>query len=266
MSLTRSDWVRHASVAGDFVLVRKLATSSSISDPDAGNSLQRLGSRSEIHGHNQVVTAAEDMSFWNDTAAKNLNLLFGFAALLLFLAALPRWIDFLAARRGKRSGWALSRKDRSPKAVGPLSSTSKETVKDKCRDVKVEVREAGSTTKPAIVPVGAFTARQVNTMRTIRSTYLLRSLPLPFSLLSHLSIGQLLVCVLYQSMVIFSLFNHCHDHSVNWKRSGFVAIAQLPAVFLAAAKNGIGTLLGTSYEKVSPSHLWYRGRLGILTE
>ncbi|GAA5998791.1 hypothetical protein JCM5350_002965 [Sporobolomyces pararoseus] len=198
------------------------------------------------------------MAFWNDVSAKNFNLLVGVALLVFFLAAMPRWTEFFSAARGKSSGWRLSNRASSSTLINSDDKDGDLSEKKSGR-VTVEIGGTRQRQIPSISPTGLFTAR----IRTFRSIWLLRSLPLPFSILSHLSISQVLLCLIYQGMVTFSLFHHCPDHYTNWKRTGYIALAQLPAVFLAATKNGIGFLIGTSYEKINFLHR-VAGRLTIL--
>ncbi|GAA5913972.1 ferric reductase family protein [Sporobolomyces salmoneus] len=259
MSHSYSGGIKHGVGARDFVRLRKSSVvqlavnlTSEVVAADDKQILSRRAASSPRVGS----AAAEETAFWNDASAKNFNLLIGFALLLVFLATLPRWIDFFSEGRGKKSGWRLSN--------GAAPSTfdkgqGEQSEKEDHNDSKIEIREKR---RCEIKPVGAVTAR----VRTFRTMYLLRSVPLPFSLLSHLSIGQILICFAYQAMVLFSLFHHCHDHSTNWKRTGYIALAQLPAIFLVATKNTLTLLIGTSYEKLRQVNFLHRvaGRLAIL--
>lgn len=65
-------------------------------------------------------------------------------------------------------------------------------------------------------------------------------------LISGLYFGVTLFCIFYKSPIVFSP-----------NRAGFIALAQLPFIFLFACKNSIlSVLLGLGYEKVNFLHRW----------
>ncbi|GAA5961808.1 hypothetical protein JCM3765_004079 [Sporobolomyces pararoseus] len=248
----------HGLVATNWIRLRKTSNLVQLNNGANGSDHTTLVSQTKSATQGRAAEVMKEMAFWNDTSAKNFNLIVGFALLLFFLAAVPLWIDFFSAVRGKSSGWRLSNSPSSSILI-PVDEKDGKLDEKKSGGVTVEIGGVRQRRIPSISPTGLFTAR----VRTFRSTWLLRSLPLPFSILSHLSIAQVLLCLISQGMVIFSLFEHCPDHHTNWKRTGYVAVAQLPAVFLAATKNGIGFLIGTSYEKINFFHR-VAGRLTIL--
>ncbi|GAA5839445.1 hypothetical protein JCM5353_008703 [Sporobolomyces roseus] len=247
---TMAGWTNHALTQQGFAKLKKSIQTVNL---DTQRLVPRAGGSTGGH----ASAAMEEMALWNDISAKNLNLLVGCLLLLGFLASLPRWIDFFAAR-GKGFGWSLTTVARSTTTQVSNHLDEKE-YSEKKQDVKIKVKQSCRARLPGVVPTGAFTLR----LRTFQSSYLIRPLALPFSVLSHLSLGKVLVCLVYQAIVIFCLFYHCTDHKTNWRRSGYIAVAQLPAVFLAASKNGIGFLLGSSYEKFNYLHR-VAGRLVML--
>ncbi|KIJ45511.1 hypothetical protein M422DRAFT_29647 [Sphaerobolus stellatus SS14] len=72
----------------------------------------------------------------------------------------------------------------------------------------------------------------------------------------NLDIGQLVILSGYYAAVVVCIFLHSPIvQSPN--RAGFLAIAQLPAVFLFGTKNNVlGLLLGKGYEKLNYLHRW----------
>lgn len=101
----------------------------------------------------------------NDISAKNLNLLIGCLLLLCFLASLPRWIDFFAAR-GKGMGWSLTKVARSTTTQLSDHLDEKEYYK-KEQDVKIEVKESCRARLPKVMPTGAFTSRRVSCLSSL---------------------------------------------------------------------------------------------------
>lgn len=71
--------------------------------------------------------------------------------------------------------------------------------------------------------------------------------PVPYT---NLTYGQVVTCVLYQSLVITALFISGGNPMDNYRRAGFIAAGQLPPVFLLATKNSLASVIGKSYEKV----------------
>ncbi|KDQ19799.1 hypothetical protein BOTBODRAFT_152296 [Botryobasidium botryosum FD-172 SS1] len=68
--------------------------------------------------------------------------------------------------------------------------------------------------------------------------------------------GQLLVVIVYVAILLLCMTNRAELYD-NSNRAGFLAIAQLPAVFLFAMKNNpLSLLLGKGYEKLNFLHRW----------
>ncbi|GAA6017820.1 hypothetical protein JCM11491_004634 [Sporobolomyces phaffii] len=253
MSHSQSGWTRHHITSSDFIRVRSRAVAL------ARNATQHDLTVATSGALQKGKVPSDDAAFWNDVSAKNLNLLIGGALLIAFLASVPRWIEFFSATRGRSTGWMLGGCARAPVTISTDEKLGYDKDEKKHGQVVVDLRGTRFASLAPITPTGTLTIR----LRTFRSTYLLRSLPLPFGLLSHLSVARVFLCLLYQVLVIFTLFHQCSDHRTNWKRTGYIAVAQLPAVFLAVTKNGIGHLIGTSYDKINFLHR-VAGRLVFL--
>ncbi|KAI0295169.1 iron reductase [Multifurca ochricompacta] len=74
----------------------------------------------------------------------------------------------------------------------------------------------------------------------------------------ELNLGQVIVVVLYFTVVIICIVTHAPLMD-NPNRAGFLALAQLPIVFLFATKNSLLSLLlgpGNGYEKLNYIHRW----------
>ncbi len=74
-------------------------------------------------------------------------------------------------------------------------------------------------------------------------------------------IGGAVICVLYFSLLLFAALYRTSIWT-NPVRAAYVAISQIPVVYLLATKNNVlGVLLGTAYDKVRRSwRLWLLGR------
>ncbi|GAA6059466.1 hypothetical protein JCM10212_005405 [Sporobolomyces blumeae] len=200
---------------------------------------------------------------YNEATALYFNFVVGAVVLVAFFIALPSWARLLRSRRGRSRGWLLDG-GRTREYVDAVIDDDDEDgpsfeKSGKVGDARVIMVGDVRCQRPSIEPVGLLTAR----IRTLRTRFLLRSFPLPFSLFSHLTLAQLLACLAYEGLVVLALFHRCPDQATNWKRSGYVAVAQMPAVWTAAAKNGVGFLLGHSYEKLNFLHR-VAGRLLML--
>ncbi len=78
-----------------------------------------------------------------------------------------------------------------------------------------------------------------------RTTHVLR-LPV----LGHIHLGGAVICVLYFSLLLFAALYRTSIWT-NPVRAAYVAISQIPVVYLLATKNNVlGVLLGTAYDKV----------------
>ncbi|KAI5476960.1 hypothetical protein MNV49_006988 [Pseudohyphozyma bogoriensis] len=94
--------------------------------------------------------------------------------------------------------------------------------------------------------------------------YLYNKVLLPTVPLVNLTVGQVLVGLLYIGVVLFFLFFDAGNLQSNYKRPAFIGVAQMPAVFLLATKNNILlSALGKGYEKLNFLHR-LAGRMMIL--
>ncbi|GAA5986910.1 hypothetical protein JCM11641_006589 [Rhodosporidiobolus odoratus] len=209
----------------------------------------------------QAIAAAE-MASWSNTMSEDLNIAVaaGVALFLLFVA--PLAASYVANNR-LSSGWFLcsgsGALDTAVEKVDLKKSTSvsnSPSVKGKTSEKPAaQVVEISDRPLPLrIVPVSAFFA----IFRTLYNRTLL-----PTSFLFNLTWGQVLLCLIYESIVMFCLFFHATDPRLNWKRSGAIAVAQMPALFTFATKNSLLSILGKGYEKINYLHR-VSGRLVIL--
>ncbi|KAL8292851.1 hypothetical protein RQP46_000545 [Phenoliferia psychrophenolica] len=79
----------------------------------------------------------------------------------------------------------------------------------------------------------------------------------------NLTVGQVFVCLGYQTIVLVFMFLNAGNLETNYKRPGYIAVAQIPPVFLLAAKNTPVSIVGKGYEKLNFLHR-VAGRMMIL--
>lgn len=97
---------------------------------------------------------------------------------------------------------------------------------------------------------------------------------LPMVPVLDLTVGQVLVCLAYEALVVLFMFLNAGDISVNYARPGLISfvgprfgpgrewrtltqenrVAQIPAVYLLATKNSIVSVVGKGYEKLNFLH------------
>ncbi|KAI0699734.1 iron reductase [Cerioporus squamosus] len=91
-----------------------------------------------------------------------------------------------------------------------------------------------------------------------RTTHVLR-LPI----LGRIHLGGVIICVLYFSLLLFAALYRTSIWT-NPVRAAYVAISQIPVVYLLATKNNVlGVMLGTAYDKINYLHR-FAGRLLVL--
>ncbi|GAA6052042.1 hypothetical protein JCM3770_002336 [Rhodotorula araucariae] len=198
--------------------------------------------------------ALADQTTWNAVAMQNLNIALGFGVVLFLLACAPAAAAWFANGR-YRSGWIL--RSGGSAATGAEAGTQQTHGMKSEKDHGEKFDAVDIVERPLplrIVPVNGFLA----SARTLYNRTLL-----PTSPIFGLTWGQVLVCILYEAVIVFCLFYRCLDHRSNWRRSADVSLAQLPAVFVLTTKNNALSLLGKGYEKLNYLHR-VAGRLCIL--
>ncbi|GAA5900268.1 hypothetical protein JCM6882_002293 [Rhodosporidiobolus microsporus] len=211
-----------------------------------------------------AMQAAAERAAWSNHVSEDLNIALALGVALLFLVFAPLAATWVANNRFS-TGWFLSS---VPVPIPPPSSPE-----DEKRGQKGKAAAAGSSypnekkgksafdvvpiiDRPLplrIAPVSALFAH----IRTLYNRTLL-----PTSFLFGLTWGQVCVCLVYEAVVMFCLFYKATDQQTDWKRSGAVSTAQLPAVFLFATKNNALSIIGKGYEKLNYLHR-VAGRLAI---
>lgn len=184
------------------------------------------------------VVAAYNSLYANDF---NLAMLLGVAA--FFLAIAPVLATWFSTGRFTQ-GWFLGGKKRGkPEEEWGIS-----------RGMHRVVSMEGVVIPASIKVVSGWYAN----WRWTYNKVLLPSVPV-----FNLTVGQVLVCVGYEALVLLFLFIQSGSFVTNYKRPGYISVAQIPAVFLLATKNSLVSILGKGYEKLNFLHR-VAGRMMIL--
>ncbi|OCB89760.1 hypothetical protein A7U60_g3020 [Sanghuangporus baumii] len=159
------------------------------------------------------------------TYQRKFSIVWASAAAFFFLAALPTFI------------WSLK--------------------SGRFRDALLGVREDSNSYEP--IAAGTGRTKQAGSSRFERVSGWVSALKAPTTWtvpLLGLDIGQLILVVAYYITVVLCIVLNA-ELVDNPNRAGFLAIAQLPPVFLFATKNSpLGILLSSGYEKINFLHRW----------
>ncbi|KAF9507432.1 hypothetical protein BS47DRAFT_1351598 [Hydnum rufescens UP504] len=81
---------------------------------------------------------------------------------------------------------------------------------------------------------------------------------------TQINMGEVLIIIVYYAILLLCLLLQANLR-INSNRGGFMALAQLPAVFLFGTKNNpLSFLLGRGYEKLNVIHRWSGGQASFL--
>ncbi|GAA5837137.1 hypothetical protein JCM11251_005264 [Rhodosporidiobolus azoricus] len=205
-----------------------------------------------------AAAAAAERAAWSNYVSEDLNIALALGVALLFLCIAPLAATWVANNRFS-SGWFLrsipvsqaSYEAEQEKAAQTQEANAKKDNKEKSVFNVVDISDRPLPLR--ITPVSSFFAH----FRTFYNRTLL-----PTSPLFGLTWGQVLVALIYEAVVLFCLFYRATDQRRDPKRSGAIATAQLPAVFLFATKNNVLSVVGKGYEKLNYLHR-IGGRLSI---
>ncbi|GAA5945750.1 hypothetical protein JCM10213_002709 [Rhodosporidiobolus nylandii] len=210
-------------------------------------------------GGGAASAAAAEMASWSQAVSEDLNIALALGVALLLVLFAPLAANWVANNRFT-SGWRLRSVPTFTFGAGAgvdkveLKEASAFGHDEKTGEKLTTVQITDRPLPLRIAPVSSFFARA----RTVYNRTLL-----PTSPFFSLTWGQVAVCVIYEGVVAFCLFYRAADQRTNWKRSGCVSVAQLPALFLLATKNNLLSSLGKGYEKLNYLHR-VAGRLVIL--
>ncbi|GAA6034442.1 hypothetical protein JCM8097_002727 [Rhodosporidiobolus ruineniae] len=199
-----------------------------------------------------------DMAAWSDNVSQDLNLAFAGCFLLFLLAVSPLIASWVANGRHAR-GWFLRSNPVATEMPVHAVDLKKGATEDGGKAEKEKSLARVVSISGCPLPLRTVPSTYLSThLRTLYNRFLLPSSPL-----FGLTYGQLLVCLIYEAVVLFCLFYRATDQKADFKRSGAISVAQLPWVFLLASKNSALSVLGKGYEKLNYLHR-VGGRLVIL--
>ncbi|GAA5861446.1 hypothetical protein JCM8547_006130 [Rhodosporidiobolus lusitaniae] len=195
--------------------------------------------------------AAAERSSWSDAVSADLQIAFALGVALFLLFVAPLAAGYVANGRLSGVWWLRStglRQSRS--AVEEVDLGKKQDKGVHHDDEKNTKFSSVALTLPPprplrIAPVSSLAAH----LRTLYNQFLL-----PTSPFFSLTYGQLLISLVYIAIFVFCLFYKATDQKTDWKRSGAVSVAGLPALFVLATKNNVLSMLGKGYEKLNYLH------------
>ncbi|RDX49455.1 iron reductase [Lentinus brumalis] len=175
---------------------------------------------------------------------------------LLFVLTLPRMLAHFSRGGGWRLGLLL-RHTTATSHSDEQSVSSRRTLDRRSIITRTACSSSSENEKPAPTRVQATHVRSWQ-MLFPHMTHVLR-LPV----LGRIHLGGAVICVLYFSLLLFAALYRTSIWT-NPVRAAYVAISQIPVVYLLATKNNVlGVLLGTAYDKLNYLHR-FAGRLLVL--